>query len=249
MLNCTSFAVAQLPVSINKEQYQAEVKLVDEFFSRFNGESCRSDLDSSMQDRKTNIMLLFDLGKIKSKTDTQFLAIDSFAQHVVRDSLFIHYTDTAWQADVKCRGKLKGKDVEFDLVLKTERRGDEMYKWVISDAKGEIFETLSCIDNDKLFIMPNQHEQFFSALQRITKEDYNLIDDYVRSGFKCEPLSVFLTLVRSGQLKIDYVSSVELIFHQIPGYVFSVRHFNRESKNAGWLIDSLSKVGNSNDIN
>ena len=50
---------------------------------------------------------------------------------------------------------------------------------------------------------------------------------------------MFLTLVRSGQLKIDYISDVEFFFLQIPDYIFTVKHYERESMNVGWLISSL----------
>ena len=75
----------------------------------------------------------------------------------------------------------------------------------------------------------------------MVNESYRYIDDYALTGYMPDKLSVFLTLVRSGLLKVNYVSDVEFVFFQVPGYKFSVKLFERESKNAGWLISSVSK--------
>lgn len=233
---------SQIIPEMDKEQYRAKVKLMDEFFSRFNGVETRYDLDSELSNRKTNIMLLFDLSKYKSKTDSSFLAVDSFATKVVTDSLYIHYSDSNWHAKVCCKGKLKNKPVQFTLYLKVENRGNHMFKWVVFDVDGSVFETLRSTNDTRMFIMPNEHEQFFSALRKITKEDYEQIDDFAYDGYTVDSFSIFLTLVRCGQLKIEYVDDVEFCFFQIPGYVFTVKHFERESKNAGWLINSLKKL-------
>ena len=89
--------------------------------------------------------------------------------------------------------------------------------------------------------MPNDNEQFFMSVRKTTTETYKFIDDYVVKGYKADALSTFLALVRNNILKIDAVTDVEFVFMQVPGYTFSVKYFERESKNSGWLIDSFSK--------
>ena len=51
---------------LNREQYMAKVKLIDEFFARFNGEELRNDLGPEYSDRESGVLLLFDIAKFKS---------------------------------------------------------------------------------------------------------------------------------------------------------------------------------------
>ena len=48
---------------LNRDQYMAKVKLVDEFFARFNGEEKRTDLGPDYTDRESGVLLLFDIAK------------------------------------------------------------------------------------------------------------------------------------------------------------------------------------------
>lgn len=237
-IGITSNAQKQLFDPLNMPMYHARVKLLDEFMARFNGEEKRDDLADKYSDRKSSVLLLFDLAKFKSRNDPQFILADSFACAVERSHALLNFKDTCWYAKVKCQGTLGKKNVDFFLYLKVEARGDYMYKWTIVNAEGTIFDTSQSNEHQNLFIMPNDHEHFFSSLSRITSETAVYIDDYAR---KCnpDPLSVFLTLVRSGSLKIDYVEDVTFVFYQVPNYIFTVRHFERESMNVGWLIDSV----------
>lgn len=236
-MNTSATAQTGIIQQLNREQYMAKVKLLDEFFERFNGTETREDVSKEYADRKSGIMLLFDLAKFKSKTDTAFIAAGKFANVVVEENIMLDFADEGWYAKIKCHGKLAGKSISFPMFMKVEcRDSTKMYKWVIANVQGDIFLTSRDKAHQELFIMPNDHEQFFGSVRKTTSEAYLFIDDYVRKGYKADALSVFLTLVRSGQLKIEAVSDVEFVFMQVPGYIFTVKHFERESKNAGWLI-------------
>lgn len=232
-------AQVQILDELNLAMYNSRVKLVDEFFARFNGFEQREDVSKQYSNRVYNILMLNDLSKFKSKSDTLFLKALSFANKVTEDSLYINYADTCWYAKARCNGQIGKKKVDFNVYLFVEQRGEDMFKWVIADVEGEAFDNSRNIKHQDLFMYPNVHEQSFSALSRITNETSRYIDDYVIKNYKSDALSAFLALVRSGQLKIDYVSDVEFYFHQIPNYVFTVKHFERESMNVGWLINSV----------
>ena len=239
-----SESYAQIFDVLNKPMYEARVKLLDEFYARFNGKEQRKGVDVKYSDRKSNILMLLDFSRFKSREDSAFIFAESFVDKVVRDSIMANYTDSCWFAKVKCHGVLAKKGVDFLLYLSIEKRGKDMYKWVISDVEGGIFSTSRSIDHRELFLRPNDHEQSFASLVRTTEETSRYIDDFVKDGYESDALSIFLTLVRCGQLKIDYVSDVEFVYLQVPGYLFSVKHFERETMNAGWLISSIEKCDN-----
>lgn len=228
---------------LNKPMYEARVKLIDEFIARFNGIEKRNGVPDDYIDRKSNILMLFDLTKFKSKQDSLFMSANEFANKVVEENVQLNYTDSCWYAKVKCQGSIAKRDVDFYLYLTVERRGENMYKWSIANAEGKEFDTSRTRKHRELFISPNDHEMSFMSLSKITDGSNRYIDDYAKDGYEADALSVFLTLVRCGQLKIKYVSDVEFVFLQVPGYIFSVKHFERESMNLGWLINSIEKCG------
>ncbi len=234
-----SDAQTQIVDPLNMPMYHARVKLVDEFFARFNWVEKRKDLPQEYSDRKSNILMLFDLSNFKSKNDSLFLEAESFAQEVAQDSILLDFSDDRWYAKVHCYGQLAKRKVDFFLYLIVENRGDNMYKWSIANVEGDIFNTSRSREHIELFMFPNAHEQSFSSLSRITSEDASYIDDYVKDGYEETPLSVFLTLVRSGLLQIEYTSEAEFVFFQVPNYIFTVKHFERDSMNVGWLISSI----------
>ena len=229
---------------LNRDQYMAKVKLVDEFFARFNGEETRKDLGPEYADRESGVLLLFDIAKFKSKADSNFIAAKTFAHNVAENGIKINFEDDNWFAKIMCHGKLAQKKVTFNMILCVEERDSAMYRWAISDVEGDIFNNSRDKAHKEFFIMPNDNEQFFMSVRKMTTEAYKFIDDYVRQSYHADALSTFLALVRSNQLKIEAVSNVEFIFLQVPNYVFCVKYFERESKNAGWLIDSFYKIQN-----
>lgn len=238
-----NFASAQTGVFslLNRSQYLAKVKLVDEFFARFNGEEGCADVGAEYSDRASGILMLFDLSKYKSKEDSGFVAAENFSKIAAKSEIKLHFEDKNWFAKIKCHGKLAQKNIVFDMFLCVEERDSAMYRWAICDVDGDIFQTSRDKSHKEFFIMPNDNEQFFQSVRKTTTETYKFIDDYVKQGYKADALSTFLALVRNKQLKIEAVTDVEFIFLQIPDYIFTVKHFERESKNAGWLIDSCKK--------
>jgi len=240
---CPLIAKAQFFSLLNEELYRSRVKLVDEFMERFNGRESRPDIkQGGIDSHKTNILLLFDLAMFKSKNDLRFIEAESFAQRIVRDSIRINYSDTAWCAKAKCHGSLSGKPVDFILYLTVEHREEDMYKWVVAQAEGKIFNLDAPKDHTPFMLMPDDHETNFMSLFRMTEETPSYIKDFMSKHNVLNQTSVFQALVHSKLLKIEYVSDLEFLFFQVPNYMFSVKHIERESLNAGWLINSFCKV-------
>lgn len=234
---------AQFSKLLNRDQYMAQIQLVDEFFDRFNNKEVRPDVSSEItKDRKSNILLLFDLALFKSKKDSLFGEAEKFAEKVISDSVIINYSDTTWYAKAICRSSFKKQTVDFTLYLKVEKRENGLFKWVISKAEGKVLSLKSDKKHKQQMLMPDDHETNFMSLFRMTDETSEFITDFTSSSFDVDETSVFLTLVKMGLLKIEYVKDLQFYFNQVPGYQFSIKYVERENMNAGWLINSFKKL-------
>lgn len=244
MLLAASCADAQVIGGLlNDNLYKAKVKLVDEFFERFNGREFRPDIKPEMKDAELlNLLVLFDGGVFTSPQDSAFIEAKTFVQKVLQDSIHINYNDTTWVAKATCHGKLKGKTVDFTLYLNVENRRGKLYKWVIAKAEGDIFKLSPSVEKETIMLMPDDHETNFMSLRRITTEKDDYILNYKQKQFNVDETSVFYSLVNAGLLDIEFVKPLEFLFFQVPGYIFTVTYIERDNYNAGWLISSFKKT-------
>lgn len=237
---------AQLPALSILDNYmqKSRIGLVDEFFDRFNGNVSHPDiLTDAENNRLSNMLMLFELSRFVDN-DSLFHEATMMMNVAINDSVKINYEDETWLAKAYCKGKLYGKDVSFDLYLNVQSRGNDMYKWVINKAEGEIFDITTENTSDKIMLHPDDHEINFMSLNRLTSEQPHDIKLFMTKDFNYSPTSTFVYLIYSGKLKIDYVEDLKFIFTQIPGYIFSVKYFSRDTNNAGWLISDFYKINN-----
>lgn len=228
---------------LNAELYDSRIKLVDEFFDRFNGKEGHPDISRKDKDyRKKNLMFVFNGRMFKSKEDAKFKELQNFINTVIEKNISINYSDTTWFAKAVCHGKLKGKEVDFTLYLNVEHRKEDMYKWVIAKAEGDVFKLKPSLKSEKIMLKPDDHETNFMSLHRITTEKDDLISCYIQKNYPLDETSVFLSDVYNGLLDIDYVKDLQFIFYQVPNYVFRIKFIERETNNTGWLITNFDKV-------
>jgi len=219
--------------------FATNVTHLDEFIDRFNGTSYRPDLDEPYRHRKEGILFLFDGKTFESRQDSSFLAAETFCRKAVEDSIYINRHSGDWYAEATCQGLLSGQEVSFKVYLCMAPRGKFMYKWVICGVSGDIFSTSRHSGISGLYISPSEHDLRFGELSSITRSKNEFIDEYTKDSFRADPLSIFLTLVRTGQLDISCVSELCYQFYNVPGYVFTVSHLSRMDLNSGWLITAL----------
>lgn len=240
---CELYVHAQIPPFLNEEQFRASINLVDDFIARFNGDKDRPNIDKEDENYEINrILFLFNGKMFKSFEDSLFIEAKKFAESIVKNNTKILYSDTTWAAKAQCRGKFADKEVDFILYLSTEKRREQMYKWVITKAVGDIFKLKPSRHATKAMLMPDDHETNFMSLNRITTEKDDYITYYANKNFHIDETSVFFSLVYNGLLDIEYVSDLQFVFFQVPGYRFSIKYFERETDNSGWLINSFEKV-------
>lgn len=232
---------------LNDYVQDVRIGLVDEFFDRFNGKTTNPDIPKTKPDsRMKNLMMLFDLSQFSSKNDPRFVEAEALMKIVKEDSICINYADSTWAALAHCKGTLNGKSVKFDIFLTVQHRKANMYKWVISYVDGNLFDITPRNINDRIMLLPDDHETNFLSLKRMTSEQPFNINQFMVNGFNYEKTSAFVYLVYSKLLKIDYVDDLEFIFTQVPGYIFHVKYFERERNNAGWLISNFYESTNEN---
>lgn len=234
---------AQVFDMLNSDLYRGRVKLVSEFMKRFNGEKKNPYIDPTATEiDKINLCRLFDADFIlKNRADIEPKAFQ-FVDSVLNNNVKINYEDPDWFAKASCVATFKGKEITFDIYLTVEQRGKGMYKWVISDVKGEIFNLKPSRESEKIMLLPNEHESNFMRLNSITSEKDDYITLYSSRTSSVDRLTVFNTLIYYGYLNIEYVLDIEYTFLQVPGYAFTIKEFERETTNSGWLIESWKQM-------
>lgn len=239
------YSNAQLFDMLNTDLYHSRVKLISEFMHRFNGEEYNPYVDKNRSDsEKANLCQLFDIEKILNDRHVNEPRAFQFVDSVLQNNVKIHYSDAEWFAKVKCIGSFKGKEVSFDMLLTVEQRGKDMFKWVITDVEGDIFNLTPSRKSDKIMLLPNEHESNFMRLNSITSEKDDYIALYSSDCISPSRLSVFNTLVYYGYLNIEYITDIRYTFLQVPGYIFTIKECERESTNSGWLISDWSEISN-----
>lgn len=225
----------------NEELLRLRVKQIDEFMRRFNleldwqGEKIASCYDTVKC--KKYIKFLFDQNM---RNDSLLEAvIDKFATNVVLNKIKTNYKDNDWYAEVVCKFLYCGKKYDLSLFLKTEHIEDYKYKWVFCGVRSNLLNTTPFNENSKSIISPVDNEMNFMSLGEIFSKDAANIAVYVGKNQQINDLSVFVFLVKNKL--IDFVSMEEIKYHffQVPGYVFTVQHFERKNANMGWLISFI----------
>ncbi len=222
---------------------EARVGLVDEFLKRFNGDTSHPNI--SPQDtsyRKSNILYLIEPPQDIENKDSIYKEAIRFVDAIIKDSVRLNYCDSTWIARAKCKGVLDSKPVSFNIYLNVEHRKEDMYKWVISKVDGDCFKVTPRDMASNIMLYPDDHEIKFISLGRMTNEQPFNVARFMSKGFEYDATSAFVYLVKSDKLKIEYVDELEFIFTQVPGYIFSIKYYERESSKLGWLINRFEAI-------
>lgn len=215
-----------------------QVKLIEEFMVRFNRDVMPVVIDSFTENKEMKMLaLLFDFN-LMERRDKDVL---EFVKTMLRDNVKLNFTDTNWSAEATCNVKYKKTEQKVTLVLRTEDIDRRMYKWVITQAVGDILALKPVRKSKSYKISPTDNELYFMQLADITKDESENILNYSQKAYHPDQTSVFFALVASGQLKIDYVEKIVYHFYTTH-YNFDVSYFPREGTNSGWLISDFKKL-------
>lgn len=218
------------------EDFARHVKSVEEFMNRFNGTEAYPGLDPKSSDfRQQNLYSLFDMEmseQMKSKAM-------GFVSAVLDNSIILSFCDTTWYAVAECEVKYKGKVHQMTLVLQPQCEGQRRW-WSFCGAKGILGGLLP--KSSASTILPMEHETEFMELASIFNNDLPNIMGYCSSNHQPDQLTAFLALAQAGTIKFNHVTSLKLIFLQVPEYAFTVETVGRRGRNAGWLVTILSEL-------
>ena len=238
----------------NEERLKMRVKQIDEFKARFNykqdieGQKIQDSTNIEM--RKKYIFSLFDENIVSPAiwNDSIENLYNDFLDIVVNEKkpIYIRFTDKNWIAQAECNVTLNGRPEKIIISLQVEKIRQYEYKWVIVGAKGSILALPPTNEkNPGIMISPIDNELRFMSLRNISDNNNNKdIIHYSYTDYEPDQITVLNTLIYTGQLKIQNVQRVVYYFFQVPGFVFRVEHFERDSDNVGWLIAEIIKVSN-----
>ncbi|MEQ9437496.1 MAG: hypothetical protein RIG62_00565 [Cyclobacteriaceae bacterium] len=254
-LGCTSIW-AQGILFPYEENFEWQVKQVDEFIDRFNNADytpirnyLKEEHDIDSVNRAELISSLFNLEKEDwSQTDiTDFLS-------ELTDSVpppYLNFFDHDWYAALECQGRYQGKTEYFTLILSI--RTDPPTpgsRWVIEavdsgflqdkDTTKLLFALGGDYDKSKT-LGPASFGTDFMELVDALKDTANL-EGYVIPNPQGRPLIAFLNKLYSRDLVFEQVNEITYHFLQIRNWIFQVQDFHRETTNSGWLINSLMAV-------
>lgn len=236
---------------IDEQELQFKVKLIDEFFRRFNyetdykGDPITMKNDSVPLDtvaKRKNLMTLFNLDKFANKEKELDSISSAFLDYVIKRDKKIHYADSTWCAEAFSSFTMGGKSYPIRLFLKTERVQDVIYKWVIEDVQSAAFSSLTDTIKSGVSIMPGAHGSSFITLPETINLNAKSVRSLFHEGYKPNPLTVFEYLVTTGKIKMQSVTKVIYHFH-LDDYDFTVQRIEKEkSYNKGWLINDITKT-------
>jgi hypothetical protein len=240
---CVNTYAQYLPDMTLSSDYRAQVKSLDEFQARFNGEESKPGINADESFRRNNLLSLFDFNieKEKQHTDEFRNKVNSFVDSVLVNGCLFHISDPNLIIECKCKMKYQGKEKKLNLLLQSEMSTDSLYRWAIVGVAG--LEKEGIVSTQRLYtIDPTQHEVHFIGLQDFLNENAKHAYGYRSQKSKIDNTSVFFTLVYQGILEFDIVESQIVHYLGIPGYIFSIEEITRRGENSGWLITSLSEA-------
>jgi hypothetical protein len=236
----------------DRERFVKEVKQLDQFFKRFNntedlftGElksketylNEKKDRIKFQTERKKSLITLLnhsDSALIKNKGTADFINYAGDDSNHVE----LGYYDEDWYAKVECTFKYRGQKQALPLILKREGNPELGYKWTITGVDLP-FLSLNPTPADSIkFISPMNHEVGFMDLFKVFRDNQNILQ-YTSKGFVPDQFSVFLYLIKNGEIQYLGVNSIQYQFLQLKNWLFTVDYFNRASNNSGWLISLI----------
>lgn len=222
--------------------FAAQVKSINEFVARFNGDEAKPGLSLDSVDREKNLVSLCDFNMPhRGVSDEAFRKkLRDFIHTIINWNGRLSITEKTVLAEALCKIKYEGKEYRFTFILQREKMSNGNMRWAISDVKG--VSALQLYSEKRLTISPVDHETHFMGLQDIFQENRKIVPATRMSGRNLDDMSFFFGLCVAKAIHFIQVDKLKFHFMDIPGYVFTVEEIGREGTNSGWLITNIQKM-------
>lgn len=223
--------------------FVSQVKSIDEFICRFNGSEINSEIVCDTLSRQSNICALFnyeiDRGDM---TEAEFRKmVHDFADTAVECGVELKVTGSGMLAEANGSFSYGGENYPVTLVLQSEEMENGSERWAIAGIRG--LTAAGVIDTaDYRAINPLEHELNFMTLDMTILSNSSKAFGYRSQNRPIDELSVFLAMIKTGNIKPGIIRDFTLHFIDVPGFIFTVTRFPRRGANSGWLISALKRA-------
>lgn len=221
-----------------------QVKQLDQFIARFNSNENADGIrinakNTSQEDRAKVLASLFNMELLENNA-FKHKALKFIGEVTGSGIRNLSFYDKDYFATIDCQVLYKDKKERLTLTLVVEGDADKGVKWAIIGAQGDFLQTKS-IKTSNGIIPPTNHEVEFVHLLEIFNGK-NDISNYISEKHQTNQLDVLAYVLKNDGLKMVSTSIPTYHFLQIPGWVFTVDFYNRNSRNSGWLISHLEEA-------
>ncbi len=251
MISLSGFA--QVITFPYEENFAWQVKQIDEFIDRFNNADytpLRRYLKEQYQmEEVERVALLQSLFNFESQAWNK-REVMRFLEDVTQssDPPYLDFYDKDWYAVLDCVGDFQKEKKKFTLVLSiklNERTGAA--KWIINGVQADF---LPAVDSTLLVSSLNNPSK---SAQSINPASFGtdfmaLVDaladtasfgNYLNRKEISPPLLAFFEQLYQRKLIFRQVSHITYHFLQVPGWIFQVEDYPRQTTNSGWLISKI----------
>lgn len=240
---CATQAAAQvLPPDMTLERdFAAQVKSLDEFMARFNGEESKPGIEADTVGRYHNLLALFDfqMNRKEQSADAFRKQVLDFVAAVEAWPDKLRLKDAKAWGEAVCLMKYGKKEMKVTLLMQQERIDNERSRWAIAGVKG--LAEANLYNDRRATISPVDHEVHFMSLYDFFQSNPRLTPALRAQNRDIDELSLFFGLSIAGAIKLTEVNELKFHFTNVPGYVFVVEEKGRRGQNSGWLITNFEQ--------
>lgn len=239
-----------IPDMTLSSDFKAEVKSLEEFMSRFNGIESKPGIENDKNSRRNNLISLFNFQMDKGSNSCEEFAsrVNEFVDSILINNVEFRISNAGLWAECACRVKFQDKEKILTLILQSEEYKKGRYRWTIVGVRN--LDELGLYNTEKYYaISPAEHEIHFMGLSNYLNANPNHAFGYRGLGCKIDPLSVFFTLIWTGEISFELVEEQTFYYFDVPGYIITIDEYSRNGTNSGWLISSFDKVSHEEKIN
>lgn len=227
------------------QNFAFQVKQVDEFIERFNGEKTtvlreyvKKRYPEEEMERYELLTTLFN--HEDSTWDMEL--IKTFLRDISHpgNPSYLSYYDQDWYAQLDCVVSYEGRTENLCLILAIESTPDLASEWVIRGIKAD-FLCLPEAETSENMLNPVSHATDFMNLHTLFEQP-EYAHGYMHKRFQGDLLTIFYHELNKNKLKLKRIDKITYHFLQIQNWSFTVSQFRRPGQNSGWLIETLTPM-------